>query len=337
MPDIITHVLFGCDMLNELEKSSWKSAIENNKRLFLLGCQGPDIFFYNDFLPWVKNKRGPKIGDLMHLEKTGDFFIKGIKYIEENWKDKKDIELLFVYLAGFMCHFALDRNAHPFIFYFTGEYDKDRVETHKYKGFHKRLEQAIDVILLWEKRSMEAYKYPVFKKIDVGASLPKVVTDFYNYIFKELFNFEVNDDVANDSYKDTKKVFRVLFDPIGYKKILLAFVDLIFKDKVIYKDMVYPKNIDNTLDYMNKDHVKWVHPCNEDEEFCHSFYDLYDRGLEEGTDMVKAFISFLENRITEEDLKQAFPNLSYSTGKEMQKQYIQKYFSPIFKEKKGHH
>lgn len=337
MPDIITHMLFGCDMLNKLEKSRWKDAIDSNKNLFLLGCQGPDIFFYNDFLPWVKDKRGPKIGDLMHVEKTGDFFVEGIKYIKDNWKDKKDIEVLFVYLAGFMCHFALDRNAHPFVFYFTGEYDEDRVETHKYKGYHKKLEQTIDAILLKEKKNIDAYKYPIFKKIDVGPLLPKGVIDFYDYIFKELFGFEVNGDVANDSYKDTKKVFRVLFDPIGYKKGFLAFIDLFVKDKVVYKDMVFPKSVDNTLDYMNKNHVKWVHPCNKDEDFNHSFYDLYDRGLEEGTDMVKTFISFLEDNITEEDIKKAFPNLSYSTGKDTQKQHIQKYFSPIFKLKKGHH
>lgn len=330
MPDIITHMLFGCDTLDELEKSSWKNTINNNKNLFLLGCQGPDIFFYNDFLPWIKNKRGPKIGDLMHIEKTGDFFVKGTKYIKDNWDNKKDIELLFVYLVGFMCHFALDRNAHPFIFYFTGEYDKDRAETHKYKGNHKKLEQAIDVILLSEKRSLEAYKYPVHKKIDVGNSLPNIVINFYNYIFKDLFNFEIKGEVANDSYRDTKKVFRVLFDPMRYKKRLLAFLDLFVKDKVVYKDMVYPRKIDNSLDYMNNNRLKWVHPCDENEEFHHSFYDLYNRGLEEGTDMIRVFIGFLEDRIAEEDVEKAFPNISYSTGKETHKKQVQKHFSPIF-------
>lgn len=337
MPDIITHILFGCDMVDNLKKNRWKGIIQSNKNLFLLGCQGPDIFLYNDFLPWIKNKRGPKIGELMHSNQTGDFFVKGVKYIKDNLKDSEDFEMLFVYLAGFMCHFALDRNAHPFVFHFTGEYDKDRNETHKYKGFHKRLEQAIDVILLSEKKNIKAYKYTVHKKIDVGTSLPKVIIDFYDYIFRELFNFEINSDVANDSYKDIKKVFRVLYDPIGYKKGLLAFLDLFVKDKINYKDMVYPKKIDNTLDYLNKEHVKWVHPCDKNEEFTHSFYDLYDKGLKEGNDMVKVFISFLEGAISEKELKNQFPNLSYSTGKETQKPCIQKYFSPIFIEKKGHH
>ena len=329
MPDIITHILFGCDMLDKLDRSKWKNTIENNKNLFLLGCQGPDIFYYNDFLPWIKNKRGPKIGGLMHEKKTGDFFVEGIKYLKDNCK--KDSELLFVYLAGFMCHFALDINAHPYVFYFTGEYDEDRVETHKYKGFHKRLEQAIDVILLKEKRGMEAYKYPVFKKIDVGTSLPDIIINFYDYIFKELFDLNLNGDIANDSYKDKKKVFKILYDPIGYKKKLLGILDLFFNGKIDYKDMIYPRKIDSTLDYMNKNHVKWVHPCDKNEEFNYSFYDLYDIALNQGYYMIKTFICFLEDTISEYDMKKAYPNLSYTTGKETDKPCVQKYFSPIFK------
>ncbi len=331
MPDIITHILFGCDMLDKLHKNKWKNIIKNNKNLFLLGCQGPDIFYYNDFLPWIKNKRGPKIGVLMHEKKTGDFFVEGIKYLKDNCQDKKDFELLFVYLAGFMCHFALDTNAHPYVFYFTGEYDEDRVETHKYKGFHKRLEQAIDVILLKEKKGMEAYEYPVFKKIDVGTSLPHIIINFYDYIFKELFDFNLNSDIVNDSYNDKKKVFKILYDPTGYKKKLLRVLDLFFKGKIDYKDMIYPRKIDNTLDYMNKNHVKWVHPCDKNEEFNYSFYDLYDMALNQGHYMIKTFIYFLEDTISENDMKKAYPNLSYITGKETDKPCVQKYFSPIFK------
>ncbi len=331
MPDIITHIQFGFDIINKLEVSKWSEAIKKNKNLFILGCQGPDIFFYNDFLPWIKNKRGRKIGNSLHLEKTGDFFVNSLKYINERIHNKEELETLFIYLSGFMCHFGLDKKTHPYIFYFTGEYDENNPVTYKYKGNHKKFEQIIDTILLKHKGGEDSYKYSIYKKIDVGKSLPKAVIDFYSYIFRELYDYKIDGCIANDSYKDLKKVLKIIHDPYGIKKGLLHIVDIIKKDKINYSELTYHIRMDFSLDYMNKNHDKWVHPCDKNEEYTDSFYDLYNKALLDSCKMISSSISFLEGNITENELIKAFPNLTYCTGKINDEKYVKKYFSPIFK------
>lgn len=331
MPDIITHILFAEDMLKRVEKwsdSKWKKDILNRKELFILGCQGPDIFFYNDFLPWIRNKRGPKIGTLMHLEKTGDFFIEGVKYIKEN--KTKDNEALFTYLSGFMCHFALDKITHPYIFYFTGEYDKARPETVQYKGYHKKLELIIDTILLKEKKGLKSCKYNIYKKIDAGKTLPKSVNEFYDYAFEKIYKLRVDEGLANNSYKDIKKVFKLIYDPVGIKKGTLHTLDVLTNDKLKYSNLTHPRKIDDEVDYMNKNHNKWVHPCDEKDIYEDSFYDLYEKAYKEGENMILSSLEYLEGNESLKNIRNIFPNVTYSTGKEKNECNRQKYFKSIF-------
>jgi len=333
MPDIITHILFGEDMIDtidEWEDSRWKRDLLKRKELFILGCQGPDIFFYNDFWPWNRNKRGPKVGSHMHLEKTGDFFMEGLKYIKRNKHEKKDIEALFTYLSGFMCHFALDKKSHPYIFYFTGEYDKARPETVQYKGYHKRLELIIDTILLKEKRGIKSYNYSIRGKIDVGKSLPESITNFYDYAFKEIYGLNIDRGLANSSYKDIKKVFKLIYDPLGVKKGLLHTLDFFVNDRVKYSNLTYPRKIDESIDYMNRNHNMWIHPCDKNEIHEESFYDLYKEALEDSKEMIASSIRFLQKNKKMEDFKKLFPNVTYSTGKANHECPQQRHFSPIF-------
>lgn len=331
MPDVLTHILCGHDVINNLGKDISKAILEHEK-LFNLGCQGPDMFFYNDFIPTVKGKRGPKFGKMMHREKTGDFLVESIKYIKENATNRTDFSLLFTYVSGLICHFGLDRKAHPYIYYFSGKHEKDRPETRRYGGYHKRLELIIDTILLKERKSLESYKHHAYKEIDVGPSLPKGIIDYYvhalskTYAPKEIINF------VNDSYKDMKIVLKLAYDPSGVKKGIMKLIDRIVKDDIEYSTLIYPIKVDSKHDYMNTKRSPWNHPCDKSEEYFHSFYDIYDMAVKDSLSMIKAAMDYLENKIHIDDLTKIFPNISYLTGKETNAPCEIIYYRPIFEE-----
>jgi len=331
MPDIWTHILLGQDVLNALDDHRWKTVFETRIKLFNLGCQGPDMFLYNDFWPWIKNKRAVKLGDKMHIEKTGDFFIEGLSYLKKRVTSKEDYKKLFTYLAGFICHFSLDKNAHPYIHYYSGIYDKKKKETYKYKGNHKRLELMIDTILLKEKRNITTHKYPVYNEIDIGNALPKVIIDSYKNAISKLYKLDDNYDFINDSYRDTKRALKVIHDPYGIKKSLLIFADIITKGDLVYSSVIYPRVIDENRDYLNRNHNVWNHPCNKTEVYSDSFDDIFNRSVEQAIEMIKGAIEYLEDGIKEEDLIKIFPNISYSSGKHVDDKCELKYFDPIFK------
>jgi hypothetical protein len=330
MPDVLTHIICGEEAVQLLDNSSWKNILLEYKKIFNLGCQGPDIFLYNDFWPWIKEKRGPKIGILIHTKKTGDFFIEGIKYIKENRLKGDNFKVLFSYLCGFICHFGLDRNAHPYIHYYSGYHDKKRPETRKYSGYHKRLELIIDSIIYKEKKNIDAYKYPIYKEIDIQSDFPKVIANFYKYILNKLFKYDIEIDFIEDSYKDMKKVLRLVYDRYGCKKVILNFIEIITNRKFDYGELVYPRRIDKKHDYMNRNHNIWNHPCDKKEVYSDSFDDIYNRAVRESKEMIEAMIKYMEDKIDNKGLDELFPNISYSTGKPANKKCDLIYYDPIF-------
>ncbi len=329
MPDICAHLLCGHDVINSLESQNWKRVLNERIKIFNLGCQGPDIFFYNDFWPWRKKKRGPEIGIMMHLKKTGDFFIESFKYLKKRVNDYNDYLTLFTYLSGFICHFALDRNAHPFIHYQSGVHDKNKPETFKYSIYHKKLELIIDTILLKERKNLYTYKYPVHREVYLQ-KVPKILINFYKYILKKLYKPKIEIDFIEDSFKDFAKAFKIIHDPYGFKKVLLNIIDLLTDKSIEYSSLIYPRYIDEKKDYLNRKHNLWNHPCAKEEIHYESFDDIYKKAIEESKQMIEGAIRYIDGQIKEEELKDFFPNISYSTGKHVDEDCKLIYYDPIF-------
>jgi len=330
MPDILTHIFCGQDTIEHLEDDYWKYIINSKQKIFNLGCQGPDMFLYNDFCPCIKEKRGLPYGRIMHTEKTGDFLVESITYLSQSNFDKNDFGDIFSYICGFICHFGLDRNAHPYIHYHAGATDLSKKETRRFSGYHKRLELIIDTIMLKERKNTESYKYPVYKEIYVGKNLPRGILDCLTQAIGKIYNPKRVIDYINDSYKDLIKLLKLSYDPLGLKKGLLALVDCLAKYDIEFKNLIYPRSIDEKIDYMNKSQNKWNHPCDKKEIYSYSFYDLYNKAIEQNVDMLRSFIDFLEQNISIEQLKFFFPNISYNTGKDVASKQQLLYYKPIF-------
>lgn len=107
MPAFYTHARFGENVLKHLEMDLGENII-TNKELFEIGLQGPDILFY--YKGYSSNYIN-KIGNELHNKRGVEFFQPARKIIEEALC-KEDA---FSYLAGFICHFTLDSQCHPYI------------------------------------------------------------------------------------------------------------------------------------------------------------------------------------------------------------------------------
>ena len=101
MPDIIVHTSFGAQVLERL-------AIDVDRDIYDFGLVGPDPFLFYRFYSAPFRHRANRYSSTMHRERTGDFLIELIK------RGKGDREV-FSYAAGFLCHYALDSNTHPYI------------------------------------------------------------------------------------------------------------------------------------------------------------------------------------------------------------------------------
>ena len=109
MPTTYAHDRFGREVYQQLPPE-WKRRIRDQKKLYLIGLHGPDLFFY--YHPFQKN-RISELGSRLHQQKASDFFGEQIRKVQE-----EPCEAMEVYLYGFVCHYLLDSACHPYI----GEY-----------------------------------------------------------------------------------------------------------------------------------------------------------------------------------------------------------------------
>lgn len=107
MPAFYTHAKFGGKVLENLS-ADVKEAVNKYPELFFIGLQGPDILFY---YRGYKSNHVTKTGYGQHYKKGKEFFEPAVSIARES----KNPEASFSYLAGFICHFTLDSQCHPYI------------------------------------------------------------------------------------------------------------------------------------------------------------------------------------------------------------------------------
>ncbi len=107
MPAFYTHARFGKRVLEQLP-TEVKEAVDKYPELFFIGLQGPDILFY---YRGYKSNHVTKTGYGQHDKPGKEFFEPAV----EAARKSKNVEASFSYLAGFICHFTLDSQCHPYI------------------------------------------------------------------------------------------------------------------------------------------------------------------------------------------------------------------------------
>src|SRR5574344_1652458 len=110
MPALLTHYLFANEVIGKDLK---------HRNLALTSSQGPDIFFYNGYsLAKRKTKKEVRaFGNYLHGIDPSPLYKAIIDYANTKQGEEKDI--IYAHLVGMLCHYALDRTTHPYIFYKT--------------------------------------------------------------------------------------------------------------------------------------------------------------------------------------------------------------------------
>ena len=107
MPALYAHYRFGARVSRCLD-GDLKDIVKKYHAQFVIGLQGPDLFFF--YRPWSLN-RVSKYGYHLHSLSAAPFFEHGISVVKEKGRDSGE----YAYLLGFLCHFILDSECHPYV------------------------------------------------------------------------------------------------------------------------------------------------------------------------------------------------------------------------------
>ena len=110
MADFVTHHLFGEQTLTVFPAPA-QLAAARRPVCFRWGLQGPDPLFYRKI---ALGSPLHSLGNQMHSEKTDELFFALSRAVNRLTGDAR--EMAEAYFYGFLCHYALDSQLHPYVY-----------------------------------------------------------------------------------------------------------------------------------------------------------------------------------------------------------------------------
>lgn len=322
MPATITHAYFAEDLFNRFDDNI-KRRIDYDKKMLMMFSQSTDaLMFYNIYSVFPGKKYRALQLDF-HENNTNLFFSYLINYMKKKKYYNDPFSLSFLY--GFIAHFCLDSNCHPYVFYRTGKFVKNDKSTYKYKSLHTYMEAYIDNFYIKSRNYSKNIKLSDFCFDEKKFS--KELNDVINYSFLKVFNVKNMDKIYYKSLIQMKRFISLfMFDKYGFKKKLYMFIDLFTpKSAFCLKSLSYHLDNYEKLDYLNNNHKKWYYPVDKKISSCESFLELYEKSLKECIfiiDNVNKYF-FEDKKI---DIDSLFHNRSYVTGIDCNSKLTQKFF-----------
>lgn len=157
MPAFYAHYRLGKQAL-PMFPAEVRQSVQRFRRLFDMGLQGPDFFYYhNPFFP----SEAKDLGDKFHSQTGQEFFTRVCA--------QADSEAARVYLYGLLGHYCLDSVSHPFIVRMVKEG----------KAGHSRLESEFDRYLLEQDGKLPVYTQDFSKRIKLTRGECVTVAGFF--------------------------------------------------------------------------------------------------------------------------------------------------------------
>lgn len=199
MPTTYTHYRFGQEVKANLDEEIW-NIISENEALYNIGLHGPDILFYYRPLGFnTINQTGVALHDTM----ADVFFDYGIKKIKKYPNNNG----ILAYLFGFICHFMLDSECHPYI--------NESIKIIPVS--HSAMEAEMDRMLMI-KDGLDPIKYKPTKHIRSDKRWDELIALFYP---------NISPKQIGETIRSMRRVLNILVPSNKTKRVFQRFVLLL--------------------------------------------------------------------------------------------------------------
>ncbi len=276
MPAILTHDFFGRDAWPQVA-AQLGFGRDDEKDAFLLGNQGPDPLFYLSVVPWA-NKRD-QLGNVMHFARPAHLIASFHDALDMLNADDRSIGE--AYVAGFCCHYLLDRTVHPLVYYMehgicdAGVEGLTRDDAHE---VHAEIERDIDEMVLFSKTGKTIKNYRTYAEVLRGSDEVLAVIDkLYFYACLWTYSTTVDLNAFTQAIRAFRVTQRVFWSPNGRTHRLVGTYERTVKHKQysFYCAMAHRDRAEDSSVFANSDHKPWKNPFT-DELSTDSFWDLYE-------------------------------------------------------------
>ena len=320
MPATATHAFFAKDVYDILPGDIKKNLSISRSKMF---AQSTDSLMFYNLLSVMPGKNIRNFQKYFHKNQTQEFFLNLLRYIKDsNIKDKDTLSFLF----GFITHYALDSTIHPYIFYKTGCFIKNKPSTYKYNNIHTFMETFLDNDMVRRREKTNPYKFPIGKFCFNTKKFSRDLNSTIDYTFYTTFGIKKMSRIYFRSLKQMKTAL-VLFrkDTYGIKKFFYKLIDTFTSSRTFrFEAVSYHYPLEDRHNFLNENHKVWRNPTTYNLTSKYSFLDLYLKALKVAKVMVCASFDYIDGK--DIDLEKIFLNTSYITGLDCDSKKELKYF-----------
>jgi len=319
MPSQLLHSLFGEDVIAEIYRRLSPQfgivagkAVEKIReaywKAFVLGCQGPDIFYHSQ----SRRPVGLEYGTLLHRRGAGIFTAELLKLgLPDPPPDEEDIRMhrrekginaLGVYALGYMTHAILDRHTHPYIVYKSDRPPPDNTRRDRSHAFFERI---IDVQMLkllrggdvagWDQAGLLA---------ETCENLPLGLKELLNRALVLAYPERAGKDERltrriENTFLDCAFFYRITAP--AYTSAMLTSIPLkdipqtevsepvpLKKGHVAY---LFPMALPDDIDFLNLKKKPWYYPAGKPKEDTRSFPEIYTEAVSAAADTLTVIIA----------------------------------------------
>ena len=257
MPNVCTHLIFGARVAEAVGKP-----LEALGEFYLLGCLGPDYYFYDRLPPTPFIPHQKKHGNVLHGLDCDALFTA--------LSEKADASLR-PYLYGFLTHIALDSTMHPY------------VDAGHPGSAHSRFEGVIDSVVYTETRDAFPYRDLLAANGD-----PKPVDALLADVSKALCGADVSGAYVRGVRK-YRRLVPFLYDPNNRRYRFLRFFERLFRKPGAVSDFLIGPGHEDPDGCMNLARRSWVSPWEPDRVRDESVPMLLDEAKALAVALITAF------------------------------------------------
>jgi hypothetical protein len=308
MPGFLTHYLGGQAALAQLPDGVSTGIKNKYERVFNLGAQGSDIFFY--YVPGFMRARTRGIGSEIHHKNFGMFFMQMARRAKRVL-DTEQRETLFAYLSGFLVHYALDAYAHPFVY---GNTRREGATPSQESAEHRHFETCVDVLMLARLRGQRPADYRQWELIQPPAKQKRTAAAVFGAAARQVYGKDIRPQDAYHAMGHMAQLTRLLDSTGGRRKAIVSRLEDATLGARLLSAMVHPQEVADGRDYLNLSRAHWRTPWDASKEYTTSFPELFDAGVTEAASMINNLHAYMNGEINAKQLAVLIGNRSLATG-----------------------
>lgn len=282
-----------------------------NHEAVLIGTQGPDIFFFHHLLNRLKAKS--KVGTSLHRAKPAEI----IEAFADYCKISNNIDIAKSYMYGFILHYALDRNCHPFVYSLQERITNKNKALH-HSSIHNEIESAMDTYMLNKRMSIKnPTDFDGASKLTDDTNVLKEISNVLSFIVPQVTGLNLDENDTIRAVEDSRKFQRLFRDSSGNFKSFCnitetALSPIISNFKI--SSLIKPKDLEKAKKYGNIKNKVWKSPYDKNHSSQMSFEDLFDYAKFDAQKLIKDFDKLCKGCLNGYEVTN---NISFLTGIEV--------------------